>query len=177
MTYPAELAAAIDAQCRRPIIELIPHRPPMALLDEACGMEGDFFKAKVRIRPGIPFFAERGEPDGLPSGVPAWVGLEYMAQTVAAYSGALGLAKGGTIKPGMLLGTREYAASMPVFAEGRELEVLVRIDIFQERGVSSMECRIRSSGDGGAEAAVELARAQITVIEVPDIRTLLKERS
>jgi predicted hotdog family 3-hydroxylacyl-ACP dehydratase len=170
------MADRINAICRRPIADLVPHRPPMILIDEACGMEGDSFMAKVRITPQSPFFAA--------GGVPSWVGLEYMAQTVGAYSGALGLARGGTIRPGMLLGTRDYAAALPLFPEGRELEVLVRIDIFQEGGVSSMDCRIRTAGDGRPEeggafdgTAVELARAQITVIEVPDIRSLLKERS
>ena len=149
--------------CRRPIAQLLPHRAPMILLSEACGMEGDSFKAKVRITPDSPFFAG--------SGVPAWVGLEYMAQTVAAYSGAQGLAKGGAIKAGMLLGTREYAAEVPFFPDGAELEVLARIDIFQENGVSSMHCRIRG-GNGRI-----LAQAQITVIDTPDLRKLLKERS
>ena len=110
-------------------------------------------------------------PDGVADGgVPAWVGLEYMAQTVAAYSGALGLARGGAVKVGMLLGTREYAADVPRFAPG-ELEVLARIDIFQENGVSSVHCRIRAPGGG------ILAQAQITVIDVPDIRKFLGERS
>ena len=165
MTMDPELAARIDAICLRPIADLVPHRPPMILLDAAGGMEGDSFKATLRIRPGIPFFTD--------GGVPAWVGLEYMAQTIGAYNGALGLVRSGTVKPGMLLGTREYTASVPVFPEGTELEVLVRIDIFQEGGVSSMDCRIRAAGAAGAE----LARAQVTVIEVPDIRTLLKERA
>ncbi|HKP94980.1 MAG TPA: 3-hydroxylacyl-ACP dehydratase [Fibrobacteria bacterium] len=152
--------------CKRPIAALLPHRAPMILLDEACGMEGEFFKAKVRITPASPFFSP-----GVPGGVPAWVGLEYMAQTVAAYSGAQGLARGGEVKAGMLLGTREYAAEIPIFPDGRELEVLARIDIFQENGVSSMHCRIRESGGR------ILAQAQINVIDVPDLRKLLRERS
>lgn len=152
----------LDAICRRPVQELLPHRPPMVLLDEACGMEGDGFKAKVRITPASPFFRD--------GGVPAWVGLEYMAQAVAAYSGALGLAKGGKVKVGMLLGTREYRAAVPAFAAGEELDIRVRLDIFQDGGVSSMECGIRSA-DGTA-----LAEAQINVIEVADIRQFLKER-
>ncbi|MDB5050187.1 MAG: beta-hydroxydecanoyl-ACP dehydrase [Fibrobacteres bacterium] len=149
--------------CRRPIAQLLPHRAPMILIDEACGMEGDSFKAKVRITPASPFFAG--------DGVPAWVGLEYMAQTVAAYSGAQGLASGGEVKVGMLLGTREFTAEEPVFKDGQELEVLARIDIFQENGVSSMHCRIRDPGGR------ILAQAQITVIDVPDIRKFLEERS
>ena len=177
MTMEPELAARINAICLRPVEDLVPHRAPMVLIDKACGMEGDSFKASLRIRPGIPFFSPAE------GGVPAWVGLEYMAQTVGAYSGALGLARGGTVKPGMLLGTRDFSAAVPVFPEGQELEVLVRIDIFQEGGVSSMDCRIRTAAqarsgrDSEGGASVELAQAQITVIEVPDIRTLLKERS
>jgi predicted hotdog family 3-hydroxylacyl-ACP dehydratase len=162
MIPDAALAARIAEACARPMRELLPHRPPMLLLDRAVGMDGEWFAARVGIRPGIPFFAD-GE-------VPAWVGLEYMAQTVGAYSGALGIARGGTPKPGMLLGTRAYAAAVPAFRDGLELEVRVRIDIFQDGGVSSIDCRIRAEGG-------ELAQAQITVIEAPDLRTLLKERS
>lgn len=149
--------------CRRPIADLLPHRQPLILLDEACGMEGDSFLARVRITERSPFCGA--------DGVPAWVGLEYMAQTVAAYSGAQGLVKGRKIRVGMLLGTREYRSDVPVFALGAELEVLVRIDIFQDDGVSSLECSIRAAG------GPTLARAQVTVIDVPDIRSLLKESS
>jgi predicted hotdog family 3-hydroxylacyl-ACP dehydratase len=165
MIPDAALAARIAEACARPVHELLPHRPPMLLLDRALGMDGvdgEWFAATVRIRPGIPFFAG-GE-------VPAWVGLEYMAQTVGAYNGALGLARGGSPKPGMLLGTRAYTAAVPAFRDGLELEVRVRIDIFQEGGVSSVDCRIRAEG-------VELAQAQVTVIEAPDLRTFLKERT
>lgn len=158
-----DMANALKEICRGPVAELLPHRPPMVLLDEACGMEGDSFVAKVRITPASPFFSG--------AGVPSWVGLEYMAQTVAAYSGALGKANGGAIKVGMLLGTREYAAETPFFAAGEELAVLTRIDIFQADGVSSMHCRIRSR-DGRI-----LAYAQITVIDVPDIAKFLKEKA
>ena len=180
MNGNADLAARIAAACSRPIQDLLPHRPPMLLLDAARGMDGDWFVATVRVRPGIPFFAAGGVFAGggvflgggvfAAGGVPAWVGLEYMAQAVGAYSGALGLARGGAPMPGMLLGTREYAAAVPAFRDGLELEVRVRIDIFQDGGVSSMDCRIRAEGG-------ELAQAQVTVIEAPDLRALLKERN
>ncbi len=162
MILEPALAARITSICAGPIQDLVPHRPPMLLLDRALGMDGEWFAAAIAIRPGIPFFAD-GE-------VPAWVGLEYMAQTVGAYNGALGLARGGSPKPGMLLGTRAYSAAVPAFRDGLELEVRVRIDIFQDGGVSSIDCRIRAEG-------VELAQAQVTVIEAPDLRAFLKERS
>ena len=146
-----------------PIVDLLPHRPPMLLLDEACGMEGDCFKTRVRITSESPF-CTGGE-------VPAWVGLEYMAQTVAAYSGVMGLAKGGSVRVGMLLGTREYVAETAAFTAGQELEVLARLDIFQEHGVGSMDCFIRAA-DGKV-----LAKAQIAVIDLPDLKQFLKDRS
>jgi predicted hotdog family 3-hydroxylacyl-ACP dehydratase len=147
----------LDEICRRPVRELLPHREPMILIDEACGMEGQDFKARVRISPRSQFF------DG--HGVPAWVGIEYMAQTVAAYAGAEGLAQGGQIHVGMLLGTRDYVAEVPVFENGQDLEVLVRKDLFQVNGVSSLHCRI-------LEAGRLLAQAQVTVIDVPDITAI-----
>jgi predicted hotdog family 3-hydroxylacyl-ACP dehydratase len=162
MILDANLVARIGEVCARPMQELLPHRPPMLLLDQALGMEGEWFSARVGIRPGIPFFAD-GE-------VPAWVGLEYMAQTVGAYNGALGIARGGSPRPGMLLGTRAYTAAVPAFRDGLELEVRVRIDIFQDGGVSSVDCRIMAAGG-------ELAQAQITVIEAPDLRAFLRERN
>ena len=143
--------------CRRPVRELLPHREPMILIDEACGMEGQDFKAKVRVTPQSQFF------DG--AGVPAWVGIEYMAQTVAAYAGAEGLALGGQIHVGMLLGTRDYVAEVPLFNNGQVLDVLVRKDLFQVNGVSSLHCRI-------LEAGRLLAQAQVTVIDIPDITAI-----
>ena len=149
------------AICRRPISELLPHRAPMILINEACGMAGDDFLAKVRITSSSPFFSDVG--------VPAWVGLEYMAQTVAAYSGAQGLADGGEITVGMLLGTRDYRAMVPCFSDGQELTIRARIELIQDNGVSSMHCRIQD-----AEGLL-LAQADITVINVPDLRGFLVE--
>lgn len=156
-------ASKIAEVCQGPLARLLPHRAPMILIDEACGMEGDSFMAKVHISRTSPFFKE--------AGVPGWVGLEYMAQTVAAYSGALGLASGSQIKVGMLLGTREYHAEVPFFPEGQELEVLVRIDIFQENGVSSMDCQIRNP-----QGRI-LAKAQVNVIDIPDIQNFFREKA
>ena len=61
--------------------ELIPHRPPMVLLDAVESFDPDALSltARVTITPES-LFCE-------PEGVPNWVAIEYMAQTAAALVG------------------------------------------------------------------------------------------
>jgi len=55
--------------------------------------------------------------------VQAWVGLEYMAQAVAAYSGYQRKRQGLAIDLGFLLGTRFYQCSVGHFVCGTRLTV------------------------------------------------------
>ena len=58
----------------------VPHRGGMSLLDDVVRCDDESIEARVRV-----------PADGLfngDDGVPAWVGIEYMAQAVAAWSGA-----------------------------------------------------------------------------------------
>lgn len=60
---------------------LLPHRDPMILLSTAVDYGDDFATAVVHISEASPFFdAELG-------GVPSWVGMEYMAQTIGIWAG------------------------------------------------------------------------------------------
>jgi len=131
----------------------------MVLLDRALGLDGDWFEAEVDIGPGSPL-----HQDG---GVPAYVGIEYMAQAVAAYAGAEGLEHGGAVKLGMLLGSRDYRCRVPVFATGTRLKVRVRKALYQAGGISAMDCRLTDAGTGQ-----DLAEAQLTVVQVDDIAAL-----
>lgn len=149
----------LKAACALGVEALIPHRHPMVLLDRACGMQDGCFVAEVDIRPASPL--------GAADGVPAYVGIEYMAQAVAAYAGAEGLEAGGQVQVGMLLGTRDYACTVPVFGLGRRLRVLVRKVLHQPGGISALDCRILDASDGA-----ELARAQLTVVQVDDLERL-----
>jgi len=148
----------IDAIAARPLEDLLPHRAPMILLSRALGMRGEDFACAVDITPQSPFFDGRG--------VPAWVGLEYMAQTVAALAGCEGAQAGRGARPGLLLGSRDFAASAERFEPGATLTVLARKVLRQDGGVSAVECRIVDAG------GAELVRAQLTVIEMPDMAAL-----
>jgi predicted hotdog family 3-hydroxylacyl-ACP dehydratase len=83
----------------------VPHRGAMNLLDTVAHCDDHAIEARVRV-----------PADGLflgADGVPAWVGIEYMAQAVAAWSGARARAGGGSPRIGYLLGCRRYEASVP----------------------------------------------------------------
>ena len=149
----------LKAVCAMGVEGLIPHRQPMVLIDRACGMQDGCFVAEVDIRSDSPL--------GGADGVPAYVGIEYMAQTVAAYAGAEGLEAGGRVQVGMLLGTRDYACAVPVFGWGQRLRVLVRKVLHQPGGISALDCRIADASNGA-----ELARAQLTVVQVGDLGRL-----
>ena len=98
---------------------LIPHRPPMVLIDGVLDAGDDFLVAEVRIAPGVPFFT-----DGL--GVPAWVGLEYMGQAIAALAGLRAERAGEPVGSGLLVGCSRYTSVVAAFAPGRRLEVEIR---------------------------------------------------
>lgn len=144
-----------DANAAPPGLEaLLPHRAPMVLLTRVPGWSGDRFWAEVDIAEGSPF------RDGRDGGVPAWIGLEYMAQAVSACSAWEGVAEGAGPKarPGLLLGARGYEARRGLFRDGETLRVSVRWVLRQEEGLSVADCSIETA-DGEA-----LAASQLTVL-------------
>lgn len=95
---------------------LLPQSQQMVLIDQVIQANDEFVVVELTVR-----------DDGLFSDsdhtVPAWVGLEYMAQAVAAYSGYHRKLKGQAIELGFLLGTRFYECSADHFKCGDRLTV------------------------------------------------------
>lgn len=75
------------------------------------------------------------------AGVPSYVGLEYMAQTVAAYAGYRAIEKQERVKEGFLLGTREVTFAIPYFSIGSELEILCK-DFMSNNEMGVFTCEI-----------------------------------
>jgi predicted hotdog family 3-hydroxylacyl-ACP dehydratase len=117
------------------IEELLPHAGNMVLLDEVLEVGVDYIVTGLSVR-----------DDGLFSGpdrtVPAWVGIEYMAQTVAAFSGYLRKCQGLEIDLGFLLGTRYYECSVGHFACGAKLRVHAEKIMDGANDMSVFDCRI-----------------------------------
>jgi len=131
----------------------VPHRGAMSLLDSIAHVDDLAVEARVRVPAQGPFNTD--------AGVPAWVGIEYMAQAVAAWSGARARGGGGGPKIGYLLGSRRYEAAVPVFEVGAELRVLAQCELTAENGLGMFDCRIEHAGR-------VVANGRLSVFEPPD---------
>jgi predicted hotdog family 3-hydroxylacyl-ACP dehydratase len=131
--------------------DIVPHAGRMRLLDRLVGFDGESLTAELTIRADNLFAHAQG--------VGAWVGIEYMAQAVAAFAGNEALVGGEKVKIGFLLGTRHYACNVAYFPIGAALRVSVRRESRGDNGFGSFTCTI--AGEGIA------AEATVTVIQ-PD---------
>jgi predicted hotdog family 3-hydroxylacyl-ACP dehydratase len=139
-----------------PIAQLVPHKPPMLLLDRVVAYSGDVVTCEVEIRPDSPFVREGL---GVPGGVPGIVGLEYMAQCIAVYAGLSAHAKGEGARIGFLLGSRDVRVDADVFPIGDRLAVEARRS-WGENDLGSFACEVR-------RGAAVLVRGNLTVYQGP----------
>jgi predicted hotdog family 3-hydroxylacyl-ACP dehydratase len=119
------------------VAELIPHSGKMVLLDRIVECDDNSLAAAVLVR-----------DDGLLGNdktVPAWAGIEYMAQAIGAYAGVMAKLAGEPIKLGFLLGTRRYESNVAEFKIGSTL--IVRVEkIIQNDNLGAFECWIQGVG-------------------------------
>ena len=119
------------------VAELIPHSGKMVLLDRIIDCDDNSLSAECVVR-----------DDGLLGNdktVPAWAGIEYMAQAIAAYAGMMAKRAGKPVKPGFLLGTRRYNSNVAEFKAGSTLKVRVE-KIIQDNALGAFECKIQGDG-------------------------------
>ena len=119
------------------VAELIPHSGKMVLLDRIIDCDDNSLSAEWVVR-----------DDGLLGNdktVPAWAGIEYMAQAIAAYAGMMAKRAGEPVKLGFLLGTRRYSSNVAEFKVGSTLTVRVE-KIIQDNTLGAFECKIQGDG-------------------------------
>jgi predicted hotdog family 3-hydroxylacyl-ACP dehydratase len=143
------------------ISTLVPHDGTMLLLERVLAADAETLCAELTIRPDTLFC------DGL--GVGAWVGIEYMAQAIAAHAGQLALARGMPVKLGFLLGSRRYQCSVPLFAIGTTLQVKVQQALKGDNGFSAFDCRIEDAANNAV-----LATATVTVFQPDNVDHFLQ---
>ena len=102
-----------------PIREVVPHSGGMSLLDRIVSHAATETVCLARVEDSRLF----ADADGC---VPAWVGLEYMAQCIAVHGGLLARAAGESPRPGLFLGTRRLTLTESVFPAGSEVVVTAR---------------------------------------------------
>jgi predicted hotdog family 3-hydroxylacyl-ACP dehydratase len=119
----------------RPIEELIVHRPPMRLLDRVLTVGDNNAVAETIVRSDNPFF----EPG---RGVPAYFGLEMMAQAIALIDGEKRRRSGLPPNIGFLLGCRLYASKRANFAENEKLTVTASMVFGGDGAMFAFDCRL-----------------------------------
>jgi predicted hotdog family 3-hydroxylacyl-ACP dehydratase len=136
----------------------IPHRGSMQLLTRILHTDAQSAEAEVTIAADGLFAGDRG--------VPAWIGLEYMAQTISAWASGRHRIEGGEPRMGLLLGSRRYVAEVDEFPFGALLKVQARCEIMGENGLGMFDCRIAMEGR-------DVASAQLAVYEPEDALAFL----
>lgn len=145
-----------------PITELVPHQGPMVLLDRLVAETDAGVTAEVVVRADRHFMRDEGWP--------AFVGLELMAQAMAAWSGLRARRVGQPPKLGFLAGTRTYDCLVPFFPVGARLEVQVALEFDASNGLAVFDCSIRQDG-------ALAATAKVNSFEPADISAFLERTS
>lgn len=141
-----------------PVPSLLPHSRGMVLIAEPAASGDEWAEASVRVAEDSLFF----EPG---CGVPAWVGLEYMAQTIALYAGITARQTDRDINIGLLLGSRRYEAKTEYFQLGSLLRIHVD-EVWQDSQMAVFDCYI--------ETRDRLAEAQLNVFRPVDAAAFIE---
>lgn len=116
---------------------LLPHAEPMVLLSRIVATAETWLEAEVDHRHPNVFSQTNGD-------TPAWVALEYMAQTVAAYAGLKRRQSGREPNVGFLLGTRNFDVNVPCFKHGEALRIKVKPVLESDNDISLFQCELRN---------------------------------
>ncbi|MGL4315674.1 MAG: 3-hydroxylacyl-ACP dehydratase [Pseudomonas sp.] len=143
-----------------PIAELIPHAGNMILIDEVLRFGDEDVETRLTVRPGGLF----SQADG---SLPAWVGIELMAQSIASYAGCQARKAGLPVELGFLLGTRNFQCNVECFPAGAELHIKALRSLQDDNGMGVFECQL--SGPG-----IE-AFARLNVFRPPQVASYLQE--
>lgn len=140
--------------------ELLPHAGPAVLLSDVIGCSDTGVRVGVTLHRGSPFFQA--------DGVPAHVGIEYMAQACGVFSGIQAKRGGAAPRMGFLLGTRHYRATRAWFRDGERLVVAADLVYFDDE-IGMFDCAIHSG-------YTLVADARLVVAEPRDAATMLGRR-
>jgi predicted hotdog family 3-hydroxylacyl-ACP dehydratase len=152
------MSTEITSDKLRPMIGMpastfVLHREPMLFLDRLVDISADSAACEWNIHDDFELVVPG-------CGVPAYAGVEYMAQCVAVHAGARARAQGLIPPYGYLLGTRHYRCSVPWFETGVSYRSTCRELVRDSQGMGSFECRILLDG-------ASIAEANLAVLERP----------
>ncbi|UVJ44409.1 hotdog family protein [Pseudomonas sp. LS1212] len=122
-----------------PVAELIPHAGDMILIDQVESFDEEQILTRLTVRPDGLFNRADGS-------LPAWVGVEMMAQSIAAFAGCRARLSGKPAALGFLLGTRKFESNVEHFPLGAELVIHATRSLEDENGMGIFECHLTGPG-------------------------------
>ena len=95
------------------LLDFIPHRGRMCMLSRVnnYNLRENSIEAEYDITEDCLFY------DAENSGVPAWVGFEFIAQSISAYIGIKNKINGLPVKEGFILGVSHMQIDLPFFSK------------------------------------------------------------
>jgi predicted hotdog family 3-hydroxylacyl-ACP dehydratase len=128
---------------------ILPHRGTMLLLDSVSAFNDETLTAHATVRSDAWYADATGA-------MPAWIGVELMAQAIAAHVALLAMRDGGKARPGVLLGSRSYQAQKTSFPRDARLSIEVKELLRSEGGHGAYECSIVHDAECCAQAIVKV---------------------
>lgn len=151
MTDPLETSPRLPCA----IAPYVPHSQGMCLLERIVAVDDDSLSAEITPSAEDIFAHD--------DGIPGWIGLEWLAQAIAAWAGWHGAQRGESPAPGLLIGTRRFAVMQDHFAFGATVRVTIRLDFRADNGLGQFHgelCRV----DG-----TRLAHGSLTIFQPASI--------
>jgi predicted hotdog family 3-hydroxylacyl-ACP dehydratase len=151
MSLPESADSAVDAGgwVLPPLEAVLPHRGEMRLLDRLLQASATMLAAEYQV-PGQAWYSNAN------AAMPAWIGLEVMAQAVAAHVALNAMRDGGAARLGVLLGTRSYQALRAEFEAGTVLRIEARDVFHTDAGHRAYECMIVQQDRIVAQAVIKV---------------------
>jgi predicted hotdog family 3-hydroxylacyl-ACP dehydratase len=118
-----------------PVAQLVPHAGNMVLISQLLAADDQSAEAIVIVANNGLFCGDQNQ-------VPAWVGIEYMAQTIAAWAGYHAYRLNEPVKMGFLIGTRRYSSNVNHFNCNDTLTVRIDKNFGEDSGLGSFNCVI-----------------------------------
>lgn len=135
------------------IAEFVPQSQGMCLLDHIVAVDDDSLQADVTPSAYNIFATD--------AGIPGWVGLEWLAQAVAAWAGWHARARHEPPAIGFLIGSKRFESLHEHLPIDRTYQVRIRLDFQADNGLGHFHGEIMD--DGGAR----LAHGILTVFQPP----------
>jgi len=143
------------------VADLVPHRGTMSWLDRVISVDAERVVAEADIRESSLFVRD--------GHMGVWIGIEYMAQSIAAWAGHRARSEGRSVTLGFLVGTRRYDVHRQGFKVGDCLRVEATCELRADNGLGMFACQLFV----GDELA---ASANLSVFEPPEGASFLESQ-